>query len=1115
MEAFDESRAKQALVRVRGKGTTGTGFFFDEDGLVMTCHHVVDGADSITVEDATGNVAAATLVEAMSVPDLDVAILRVSARAPAVLALGAAPAPPENVWTSGYQFQSGNVRAPLPSIVRIDGTTDIAYLYRRPYAMRQVLRLSDGLISSGLSGAPVIALPEGVAIGVATADFDKGGGFAVPISRVLEQSDALRTHALRLEARVPAFGRYLNTSAARSICAAQVEQTVGHMSELGQFLPDRYVKRRTLYEALDAFRQSRTRIFPVIGVSGIGKTTALAGAARSSSPSIFVPAYRAKFGDGGLAATIASELARSSSRAVDAERLVDSLARGGSQLTVIIDGLNEATALTTAAGRAWLDDTIEWLKTRPVRLVITSRIEFWSLIADLFPSNLLFAWNVAAEDDERPKNSTFELRQFDDVEVHDAATAYELSADAAEDTALRNPLLVRLYWELGARGARVGMYALFERFTEDRAKKISRAMGGTTSAGTVRHALGVAARLADSATLAIPSEKLIEALLPLNDVREALVTENILVESANGYRFIFDELADFLRYEGRELPHSQEEWQQLLQSEERSGSTRFALLKLEQTQPAELPRQLQSVITAFEHDPDWELALLVQQVITAADNPTPLIPVVLELAAAVARARVWYRFLHFPDLVREANLSASERLQVARQFLPSEHYYEWEEKHWRDVSSDVFFYNLVSYRSQGGPAIVAEALLVDYEAAMAILLDWTDDETLLSDNNGHPTSTSRLNDLARAFIFHARRRDFAFVSRMTAERVMAGSSGADSVMRLLAEYDAQELLPFVEEWTAMAQPLHDELVVSALGRMTWPASIDFTDRAEAVLQLVIHRRISERAVAHALSILSRRPQLAASVFDEILWRFMKDDWLISGYTLHPFVVTHFDALLAGLRRYLDEPHPTERKRDALYALSPPGPTTAQLEKFAELLSHVVARHPELSYAVGRAVEDSIDAVETPSAASDALFALARRVLLGSDDGARQAVLYAVCDTRNGPAKTSTQDALIDSLVAGEAPRRLLEMLLNQLAAARHNSDAEMQRIHRLAERLDAAPDGESLIARATPFGGMGPRLAEWLALRPVQPGSPAEQFLRYVRDEHMDPGDAANLVLAT
>src|SRR5687768_481419 len=170
MDPFDEANARRALVKVLGKGTVGTGFFFDA-GLVMTCHHVVDGAESITVQDSAGRQSPATLVDEMTAADCDIAVLRVAGQAPAVLALGVAPAPPEKVWTSGFQLQGANLRGPLPTFPTIEGTTDIDYRFRREYKISNVLRIAGGIVSSGLSGAPVVVLPEGVAVGVATADF--------------------------------------------------------------------------------------------------------------------------------------------------------------------------------------------------------------------------------------------------------------------------------------------------------------------------------------------------------------------------------------------------------------------------------------------------------------------------------------------------------------------------------------------------------------------------------------------------------------------------------------------------------------------------------------------------------------------------------------------------------------------------------------------------------------------------------------------------------------------------------------------------------------------------------------------------------------------------------
>ena len=65
--------------RLRMQRSLGSGFIIDADGVVITNHHVIDGADEVEVVLQNGRILSATVVG--SDPATDIAVLRVQSHA--------------------------------------------------------------------------------------------------------------------------------------------------------------------------------------------------------------------------------------------------------------------------------------------------------------------------------------------------------------------------------------------------------------------------------------------------------------------------------------------------------------------------------------------------------------------------------------------------------------------------------------------------------------------------------------------------------------------------------------------------------------------------------------------------------------------------------------------------------------------------------------------------------------------------------------------------------------------------------------------------------------------------------------------------------------------------
>ena len=172
--------------------SSGSGFVLTEDGYVVTNHHVVEGASSISVTMSDGTVYSARLVGSDS--SNDVAVLKTDATGLQPVALGSS-----NSLIVGDQVVAiGNPLGELTSTMTVgyvsakdrDVTTDGTTIN---------MIQTDAAINSGNSGGPMFNM-HGEVIGITTAKYSgesssgasiEGIGFAIPIDDVMPLIDDL------------------------------------------------------------------------------------------------------------------------------------------------------------------------------------------------------------------------------------------------------------------------------------------------------------------------------------------------------------------------------------------------------------------------------------------------------------------------------------------------------------------------------------------------------------------------------------------------------------------------------------------------------------------------------------------------------------------------------------------------------------------------------------------------------------------------------------------------------------------------------------------------------------------------------------------------------------
>ncbi|MEJ3749207.1 trypsin-like peptidase domain-containing protein [Actinomycetes bacterium KLBMP 9797] len=170
-----------SVVSIKTGDGSGTGVIANADGMILTAHHVIEGATSIEVSFADGTKSAATVAAAD--PASDIAALTATTLPSVVVptVLGGGVAVGDQVVAIGDQL--GLARSTTSGVVSGLGRTAA----REAAPALQGLIQFDAAVNPGSSGGPLVnARGETVGIVVALAnpteaDTFVGVGFAVPI----------------------------------------------------------------------------------------------------------------------------------------------------------------------------------------------------------------------------------------------------------------------------------------------------------------------------------------------------------------------------------------------------------------------------------------------------------------------------------------------------------------------------------------------------------------------------------------------------------------------------------------------------------------------------------------------------------------------------------------------------------------------------------------------------------------------------------------------------------------------------------------------------------------------------------------------------------------------
>ena len=204
--------------------SSGSGFIITQDGYIVTNHHVISGASSVTVTLHDGREYPATVVGSDS--DYDVAVLKINATdlQPVTLGNSSSVNVGDSVLAIGnplgeltFSMSQGIVSC-CDRAINVDGT---------PFNMIQV----DASINPGNSGGPLMNL-YGEVVGIVSAKYSsysdttvEGLGFAIPIGDVQAIITDIMENGQVTDK--PSFGITAGTMTEQMAAQYQIEQKSG------------------------------------------------------------------------------------------------------------------------------------------------------------------------------------------------------------------------------------------------------------------------------------------------------------------------------------------------------------------------------------------------------------------------------------------------------------------------------------------------------------------------------------------------------------------------------------------------------------------------------------------------------------------------------------------------------------------------------------------------------------------------------------------------------------------------------------------------------------------------------------------------------------------------
>lgn len=523
--------------------------------VLLTCAHVAVEADVFVVLDVDGHRLGQVNREAFLLnQDLDLAVATVDwtiVPEPAAIQL---TLPAATATWSGFPYETLGVHGVIAGEGRVVARTRVEIHARTVPALQL---LGSPPLSPGMSGGPLVDKASGAVAGLCAAEFSElvGGvvarapgfaGFGLPLPA---GADGLAGRLSAAEAAVSRFGSDPNLEGAKVLVREVNARAEAFAEQKLDYAPKRIVGRGQLQEAVTTFLGGDKVLMPVVGDSGVGKTTFLQSLMRSTGlPCVLVRCADFEPGsDIDAILAIALQLNRPRAPATETASF-SAVARAIGPGFLLLDGLNELPAEVDWEGSFLGRMLVELLRSIGWKAIATMRPESWEELEATF---ILEALHLVAPhgsegDDRISKPVPTRLGDFSPQE----ADAY-LTAGAAPKsllrTGMRNPLTLSLALQRGEGAGDLGLDDLLGLQLDESVRRIAGRRGGPRRA-IIR---GLCADLARKLLTAGRAEiSLGDIPTDLTVEFEGLVAETVLIPAGpTRWRFRYDQMLEHLQAE--------------------------------------------------------------------------------------------------------------------------------------------------------------------------------------------------------------------------------------------------------------------------------------------------------------------------------------------------------------------------------------------------------------------------------------------------------------------------------------------------------------------------------------------------------------------------------------
>jgi Trypsin-like peptidase domain len=598
-------RAARSVVRVALSGGGGTAFLVEKSGLFLTAYHVVADAYRFGKNlrlirrpdvDIVGKVVA---VDAQR----DIALICASLPSghrlrSAVVALAPKSSKGELI-TFNMLDPSGGFMEAIESSAEHLGETAVSYKVGDSERLIHSVWSKQGItIPGGTSGAPGFDREMGAVVAVACAGADDVRQvFFVPLSTLSASNDPspgphIRSIIEQAASNETRLGALPNERGVRVLSWLATQKAATSFVNSAVYDPLRAIERVSLREAVNRFLDGPHPLALVAGASGMGKSTGVTLLARRNlfrRPAMLIRAARLEIAGG----TFRKALERAMG-VVDLQKLPS---QGSRAPLLVIDGLNE---LETHAYRrklvtkGELVEILQILGSRGWKTLITTRSETLHEFREL-PDTITLFDPIAGDPDHTGydtghiRTPHIRLEGYTRVEFEEIRASNRLPHSFPFDV-FRHPFILRLAVKsIGGQIAATNVRGLLAQYVTTVVDRMHAGLAFPANREMI------AGRLEQLTAKQDESSGFLEISIfdqPADvAIAEVAVAEGLLEHVPGGYRYVYDEIYEYLRA-------------RVLQTEiRRSESKPLELLgQLKAHSPSLVARSLE---IAGDHDPEW------------------------------------------------------------------------------------------------------------------------------------------------------------------------------------------------------------------------------------------------------------------------------------------------------------------------------------------------------------------------------------------------------------------------------------------------------------------------------------------------------------------------------